>query len=106
MQREDEIGALARSFARMGEEVVKSHTDLNRRVRERTAQLEERTVQLQKEKERAELADKAKSGFLATVSHEMKTPLHTVRAWRPRRPAPSDSTSRGALPSGLVSAWA
>ncbi len=40
--------------------------------------VKKRTSQLEKEKERAEIADRAKSDFLANMSHELRTPLNAV----------------------------
>jgi len=41
-------------------------------------QLKETILALEKEKEKAQSADKAKSDFLATISHEMRTPLNGI----------------------------
>ena len=41
-------------------------------------ELRERNVELQKEKKNAESTDQAKSTFLATISHEMRTPLNGI----------------------------
>ncbi len=41
-------------------------------------QLKETISELEKEKEKAQSADKAKSDFLATISHEMRTPLNGI----------------------------
>lgn len=40
--------------------------------------VEERTAQLRQSKEQAEAANFAKTGFLANISHEVRTPIHAV----------------------------
>ena len=81
----DEIGTLVDAFNEMlseiqrrttalessNEEVSRLNKDLERRVRERTAQLEESNLQLQS-------ASVAKSSFLSMMSHEIRTPMNGV----------------------------
>ncbi len=103
---EDEVGALADSFndmlseierrtraledsgrekAREAEdrrvaqqEVMRLNEALERRVQERTAQLEVSNHELALATEAAERANQAKSDFLSSMSHELRTPLNAI----------------------------
>jgi len=52
-------------------DLLQSKLELEERVKRRTAQLEVA-------KEKAEVADRVKSAFLATMSHEFRTPLNSI----------------------------
>ncbi|MGH9267607.1 MAG: ATP-binding protein, partial [Acidimicrobiales bacterium] len=67
----DEVGTLGRAFNAMADRLQESYEVLERRVRERTAQLQAANAEL------AGLAQ-AKSDFLASISHELRTPLNAV----------------------------
>jgi signal transduction histidine kinase len=60
----DEVEALAHEFNRMADQLQDYTTGLERKVAEKTAQLE--------------LANQHKSEFLANMSHELRTPLNAV----------------------------
>lgn len=66
-----ELLLLQTGFNRMAGSLQTHQAELQRRVQEATADLEEK-------KEEAERANKAKSGFLAAVSHDLRQPMHAV----------------------------
>ncbi|BAS26023.1 sensor histidine kinase [Limnochorda pilosa] len=73
----DELEALAHEFNQMADSLAHRDHAL-RQVNER---LEEANRQLQQVNRELEQANQAKSRFLSTMGHELKTPLHSVRGY-------------------------
>ncbi|PHY14235.1 hybrid sensor histidine kinase/response regulator [Caulobacter sp. B11] len=67
----DENRDLLADVERRNREIERANQELELRVRERTAELEQVSA-------RANAANQAKSQFLATISHEMRTPLNAI----------------------------
>ena len=85
VKRHDEIGVLARAFSQMLDEVIEGHerlrelnAGLDRRVRERTEELELANEELKAARDKAHELSRAKDAFLASVSHELRNPLNQV----------------------------
>lgn len=73
-----EIAREVRERGLAQQEVMRLNTELETRVLERTAQLEEANQELAQAKAVAEKANQAKSAFLSSMSHELRTPLNAI----------------------------
>lgn len=65
------IQTLAQGVNRMAEELAASHAELNQRIEAATAELRAR-------KDEAEMANIAKTRFLAAASHDLRQPMHAL----------------------------
>ena len=94
----DEIGIVVRAFNEMLDhiadrtaELSKANTELQREVDERKRVERDRVAALERERE----ANRLKDEFLATLSHELRTPMNAVLGWaRVLRSTSADETTR------------
>lgn len=85
VNKQDEIGVLAVNFNRMADELEAAHTALQKsndeleiKISERTAELNQRNQELAASNTRLEEMSLHKSQFLANMSHELRTPLNSI----------------------------
>lgn len=81
VESNDEVGRLARAFNTMSRQVEESNEALHLRLGEARAlalRLEEANHVAEDAREEAQRASRAKSEFLATISHEIRTPISAV----------------------------
>lgn len=76
--RNDELGELADSFNAMAQEIQASHENLERRVEQRTSELQDALARLDLINEELSRVSEAKSAFLGNMSHELRTPLNAM----------------------------
>jgi signal transduction histidine kinase len=62
----------------IGDELRKHQEHLGELVKERTSDLEEKTIELEQANIRLQEMDRLKSVFLASMSHELRTPLNSI----------------------------
>jgi signal transduction histidine kinase/CheY-like chemotaxis protein len=86
----DELEALGGQFNRMAERLQESYATLEQKVEERTRQLD--------------LANKAKSRFLATATHDLRQPLHALGLFVAQLGGRNNAAQRREIVGGIEAA--
>ncbi|MGO4379152.1 ATP-binding protein [Pseudoduganella sp. RAF53_2] len=73
-----EIAREAEQRSEAQKEIMRLNEELEKRVHERTLQLEKANGELAMAMEEAKSANQAKSAFLSSMSHELRTPLNAI----------------------------
>ncbi|HYM10226.1 MAG TPA: HAMP domain-containing sensor histidine kinase [Bryobacterales bacterium] len=77
----DEVGELVRNFNQMAQRLAENREEMNLLYSGLEEKVRERTLELEQANRRLQELDELKSRFLSTVSHELRSPLTSIKAF-------------------------